>query len=366
MPSQVSGSGRRSVVGGRRGPPDGCRQAERELGPHRVACGLGGLVVPGHVVLGDHHDACAAEAFLVDPPQPLAAAALGRRVVTLGAPLVARRTERRLRSRSPAETPRALPQRGNAYAWSGHLSSAGATSAAPSTRPAWHRPRQLSCGLRQFLVLGCRSLPGHGLGDQQIRDRALQRGADQVEILQPHRHRCARPERGDLRQRRSEPHFLEHGHQLAGPPDASVGRRPPQVPLHDRPPHPRATAVLPEPTNAGSPSPDRSEQTKCTEPWSSSSHGQATSAPPTVTSLPRSGVWHRRAEANAERSARPDRTGEPLRPAPAPSAASRSSPTGPLDSGRPQDPGPGVPMARPATQGAPGWTGRAGPGRPHR
>ncbi len=102
--------------------------------------------------------------------------------------------------------------------------------------PARHRPGRLTRSRREPLILGHRRLPGYRFGDEQVRDRALKSSADQVQVVQPYRYGCARPERGDFRHRRSEADFFERGHQVTGPPDASVGRRPPQVPLHDRPP----------------------------------------------------------------------------------------------------------------------------------
>ncbi len=63
-----------------------------------------------------------------------------------------------------------------------------------------------------FVILADRE----GFGFQQIGDRAVQRGTDLVQVVEPHRGRFAAPQRGDLAQRRGEPDLSECGEQVAG------------------------------------------------------------------------------------------------------------------------------------------------------
>ena len=80
------------------------------------------------------------------------------------------------------------------------------------------------------------------LGDQQLPHPAAQHGADDVQVGQLDAGRAARPQPGHLPGADRQARLGEHPLQLAGLPDAAVGGRQAQVPLHGPSPFRRSAA----------------------------------------------------------------------------------------------------------------------------
>ena len=181
---------------------------------------------------------------------------------------------------APAQADPALPDRPATAT----VSSAAANDV---TRRAWLRPGRPASWPPAPAARGtapARLGSGQRLGLQQVSDRAAERGAHLVQVIQADRDRLAAPQRSDLAQRRGEPGLLEGLQQVAGPPDVTLGRCPPQVPLHRRFPLSIVSRCTARPAAARLAFSGSAWAWPGTKPWSSDGHGRGSSAPPTATS----------------------------------------------------------------------------------